>query len=201
MIRKRNQCLSTQPCYQNYHCLLLCLPLSPLLDPWTRITGTINANASLLNLTEEATVGLEPLRWMKVTMNSMSNPNIGGLPNDQASMDPPQTKPLELHTYTDESAQKHALELSMDTLPAAILLMACAHIYVPLSLLTTIVRPYHTKSISWVLEGSVFLFLFFIFIHFIVRWGRPYAGLHIQAYSPYPRALCPEAPLGCSLHH
>ena len=98
--------------------------------------GNANANMNLSGSTEDAAASLEPLRWMKVTMNTMMNPNTGGVLNEQGNNGcTPDEAPTV--THTDESAQKHALELDADSLPITLLSMAHACIYVPLSLLMT----------------------------------------------------------------
>ena len=99
-------------------------------------TGIANANMNLSGLTEDAAANLEPIRWMKVMMNTMINPNTGRVLNKQGNDECTPDEALAV-THTNESAQKNTLELDMDSLPMTLLLMACARIYVPLSLLTT----------------------------------------------------------------
>ena len=124
--------------------LLSRMPTSmPLLDappnsgsPGTTNTGMANADLGQSGAAEGTTVGLDPLRWMKAMLSSMSNPNAGGIPNEQEDNGYTTDEALGI-THTDESAQLNVLELDTDTLPEAILSMAWSHIYVPLSLLTT----------------------------------------------------------------
>ena len=97
----------------------------------TANAGTANADLGQSGTTIGSTVGLEPLRWMKAMLSSMSNPNAGGIPNEQADNGCAADEALGI-TYTDESAQLNVLELDTFTLPAPILSMAQSCIYVPL---------------------------------------------------------------------
>ena len=69
-------------------------------------------------------------------MNTMMNPNTGGVLNEQGNGGCTPDEALAV-THTNKSAQKHTLELDTDSLPMTLLLMAYTCIYVPLSLLMT----------------------------------------------------------------
>ena len=105
-------------------------------SPGTTNAGTANADLGQSGTTVGMTAGLEPLRWMKAMLSSMSNPNAGGIPNEQEDNGYTTDEALGI-TYTDESTQLNVLELNPDTLPAAILSMARSCIYDLLLLLTT----------------------------------------------------------------
>ena len=106
------------------------LPATPPASgsPGTTNTGTVNADLGQLGVTEGATAGLEPLRWMKAMLNSMTNPNARGTPDEQGDRCTPDEALVV--TYTDESAQKNVLKPDTDTLPVAILSMAWSCIYI-----------------------------------------------------------------------